>query len=91
MSHCQLTDTSLQAAKGSSFEAGLQAVQSKAEQQVAVLASAIKAAIQDEQAARQKRHTFTLEAVSDMGTQLLLTAACPCHSKDTAVYCSCCA
>lgn len=58
-----------QAAQGSSFEGALQAVQSSAEQQVAALAGAIKAAIQDEQAARQKRHTFTLEAVSDMGEQ----------------------
>ena len=42
---------------------------------MALLAAAIKAAIQDEQAARQKRHTFTLEAVSDMGMQLSLTLA----------------
>ena len=64
-----------QAAKGSSFEAGLQAVQIRAEQQVAALAGVIKAAIQEEQAARQKRHTFTLQAVSDMGEQLALSAS----------------
>lgn len=45
-------------------------MQGRAEQQVALLAGAIKAAIQDEQAARQKRHSFTLEAVSDMGMLL---------------------
>ena len=43
-------------------------MQGRAEQQIAALAASIKAAIQDEQAARQKRHSFTLEAVSDMGT-----------------------
>ena len=42
-------------------------MQSRAEQQIAALAAAIQATIQDEQAARQKRHSFTLEAVSDMG------------------------
>lgn len=62
-----LTIACVQAAKGSSFEEGLQAVQGRAEQQVALLAGAITTAIQDEQAARQKRHSFTLEAVSDMG------------------------
>lgn len=48
-------------------------MQSRAEQQVLVLAGAIKAAIQDEQAARQKRHIFTLEAVSDMGERPALS------------------
>ena len=56
----------MQAAKGISFEDGLQAVQSRAQNQIALLADAINAAILDEQAARQKRHTFTLEAVADM-------------------------
>ena len=81
----------MQAAKGSPFEEGLQAVQSRAEQQVALLADAIKAAIQDEQAARQKRHTFTLEAVSDMGMQLPLTLAWPPPTAKTLQHCPCCA
>lgn len=68
-----MTIACFQVAKGSSFEEGLQAVQGRAEQQVALLGGAIKTAIQDEQAARQKRHTFTLEAVSDMGTPLITT------------------
>ena len=59
-------DGCTQAAKGVSFEDGLQAVQSRAHNQIALLADAINAATLDEQAARQKRHTFTLEAVADM-------------------------
>ena len=67
----------MQAANGASFEEGLQAVQSKAQQQIALLLDAINAATVDEQAARQKRHTFTLEAVSDMG-KLIAHARCIC-------------
>ncbi|DBA83906.1 TPA: hypothetical protein ACH3X1_006411 [Trebouxia sp. C0004] len=56
----------LQAAKGNSFEEGLQAVQTRAQQHIALLTEAINSAVLDEQAVRQKRHTFTLEAVADM-------------------------
>ncbi|KAL0047708.1 hypothetical protein WJX82_009972 [Trebouxia sp. C0006] len=56
----------LQAAKGVSFEEGLQAVQTRAQQHIALLTEAINSAVLDEQAVRQKRHTFTLEAVADM-------------------------
>ncbi|KAL0028763.1 hypothetical protein WJX79_005643 [Trebouxia sp. C0005] len=56
----------LQAAKGMSFEEGLQIVQSRAQQHIALLTEAINSAVLNEQAVRQKRHTFTLEAVTDM-------------------------
>ncbi len=56
----------MQAAKGVSFEEGLQAVQTRAQQHIALLTEAINSAVLDEQAVRQKRHTFTLEAVADM-------------------------
>ena len=56
----------MQAAKGISFEEGLQAVQTRAQQHIALLTEAINSAVLDEQAVRQKRHTFTLEAVADM-------------------------
>ena len=56
----------MQAAKGISFEQGLQAVQTGAQQHIALLTEAINSAVLDEQAVRQKRHTFTLEAVADM-------------------------
>ena len=56
----------MQAAKGISFEEGLQAVQARAQQHIALLTEAINSAVLDEQAVRQKRHTFTLEAVADM-------------------------
>lgn len=56
----------MQAAKGMSFEEGLQIVQSRAQQHIALLTEAINSAVLNEQAVRQKRHTFTLEAVTDM-------------------------
>ena len=56
----------MQAAEGVSFEESLQVVQSKAQQQVALLSDRITAALLDEHAARQKRHAFSVEAVSDM-------------------------
>ena len=64
--------TEMQAAQGASFEERLQAVQSKAQQQVALLTDDINAAVLAEHAARQKRHTFTVEAVADMSMLLLL-------------------
>lgn len=84
-----MTVLRFQAAKGSSFEAGLQAVQSRAEQQVSLLAGAIKAAIQEEQAARQKRHTFTLKAVSDMGERPTLSSATWILSESAALSHAC--
>ena len=77
----------MQAAKGASFEEGLQAVQSKAQQQIALLIDAINAATVDEQAARQKRHTFTLEAVSDMG-KLTAHANCFANLEQVATHCT---
>ena len=67
----------MQAVKGASFEESLQVVQSKAQQQVALLGDEINAAILDEHAARQKRHTFTVEAVSDMSKPTLWTDSPP--------------
>ena len=61
----------MQAAKRASFEESLHVVQSKAQQQVALLGDKINAAILDENAARQKRHAFTVEAVSDMSKPTL--------------------
>jgi len=63
---CNHVADCMQAAKGISFEEGLQAVQTRAQQHIALLTEAINSAILDEQAVRQKRHTFTLEAVADM-------------------------
>jgi len=63
----------MQAAKGISFEEGLQAVQTRAQQHIALLTEAINSAVLDEQTVRQKRHTFTLEAVADMSKHAIQT------------------
>ena len=80
----------MQAAKGISFEQGLQAVQTRAQQHIALLTEAINSAVLDEQAVRQKRHTFTLEAVADMSKHAVQVV-----SIDSAVSryfrCRCCA
>ena len=63
---CNRVAGCMQAAKDVSFEEGLQAVQTRAQQHIALLTDAINSAVLDEQAVRQRRHTFTLEVVADM-------------------------